>query len=165
VHDRTFLFGPGLRRHRQRNHPRRPDVEVGTRPPRRLALLGLIAGPLILIRATLVLFDVVDPGDPTDVLAVPEFIWEAAPGLLPTDQGLPVGTHAGRCELTAQNGRPDPHGGAGGGQPAPLCEHLFCMDHRIRCSVSSEASSRGGTNRPRAKRAPTRQQRESGSRS
>jgi hypothetical protein len=33
VHDRTFLFGPGLRRHRQRNHPRRPDVEVGTRPP------------------------------------------------------------------------------------------------------------------------------------
>jgi Domain of unknown function (DUF4386) len=88
VHDRTFLFGPGF------------CVGVGNGiilgalmwksrlVPRRLALLGLIAGPLILIRATLILFDVVDPGDVTDLLGVPEFIWEAALGFYPLIKGF-----------------------------------------------------------------------------
>jgi hypothetical protein len=88
VHDRTFLFGPGF------------CVGVGNGiilgslmwksglVPRRLALLGLIAGPLILIRATLILFDVVDPGDATDLLGVPEFIWEAGLGFYPLIKGF-----------------------------------------------------------------------------
>jgi hypothetical protein len=38
-------------------------------------------------RATLILFDVVDPGDATDVLAVPEIVWEAALGLYPLIRG------------------------------------------------------------------------------
>jgi hypothetical protein len=58
--------------------------------PRRLALLGLIAGPLILIRATLILFDVVDPGDATDLLGVPEFIWEAGLGFYPLIKGFRI---------------------------------------------------------------------------
>ena len=90
VHDRTFLFGPGF------------CVGVGNGiilgflmwksglVPRRLALLGLIAGPLILIRATLILFDVVDPGDATDVLGVPEFIWEAGLGFYPLIKGFRI---------------------------------------------------------------------------
>ncbi len=45
-------------------------------------MLGLIGGPHILITAILILFDVVDPGDATDVLAVPEILWKARnPGL------------------------------------------------------------------------------------
>jgi hypothetical protein len=90
VHDWTFLFGPGF------------CVGVGNGiilgclmwksglVPRRLALVGLIAGPLILVRATLILFDVVDPGDATDVLAVPEIIWEAGLGFYPLIKGFRI---------------------------------------------------------------------------
>ena len=88
VHDLTFLFGPGF------------CVGVGNGiilgalmwksglVPRRMAMLGLIAGPLILIRATLMLFDVVEPGDMTDVLVVPEILWEASLGLYPLIKGF-----------------------------------------------------------------------------
>ena len=88
VHDWTFLFGPGF------------CVGVGNGIilgalmfktgllPRRLALLGLIGGPLVLIRSTLILFDVVDPGDATDVLVVPEILWELSLGLYPLIKGF-----------------------------------------------------------------------------
>jgi len=90
LHDGTTLFGPGF------------CVGVGNGIilgylmwksgliPRRLALLGLIAGPLILIRALLVLFNVVDPGDATDLLGVPEFIWEAGLGFYPLIKGFNI---------------------------------------------------------------------------
>ena len=88
VHDWTFLFGPGF------------CVGVGNGiilgalmlksglVPRPLAILGLIAGSLILIRAILILFDVTDPGDATDLLGVPEFIWEAGLGFYPLIKGF-----------------------------------------------------------------------------
>src|SRR3954451_6317094 len=88
IHDWTFLFGPGF------------CVGVGNGiilgalmwksrlVPRPMAMLGLIAGPLVLIRATLILFDVVEPGDATDVLAVPEILWEAALGFYPLIKGF-----------------------------------------------------------------------------
>lgn len=88
VHDWTFLFGPGF------------CVAVGNGivlgalmyksglVPRRLAMLGLVAGPLILIRTILILFDVVEPGDATDVLAVPEILWEAGLGFYPLIKGF-----------------------------------------------------------------------------
>jgi hypothetical protein len=94
IHDWTFLFGPGF------------CVGVGNGiilgalmwksglVPRRMAMLGLVAGPLILARATLILFDVVDPGDATDVLAVPEILWEASLGFYPLIKGFK--TPAGR---------------------------------------------------------------------
>jgi len=90
VHDWTFLFGPGF------------CVAIGNGiilgalmyksglVPRRMALIGLVAGPLILVRTVLILFDVVDPGDPTDVLAVPEIVWEAALGFYPLIKGFRI---------------------------------------------------------------------------
>ena len=66
VHEWTFLFGPGF------------CVGVGNGiilgalmwksglVPRRMAILGLTGGPLVLVRAILILFDVVEPGDATD---------------------------------------------------------------------------------------------------
>jgi len=90
VKDWTFLFGPGF------------CVGVGNGIilgalmwksgliPRRLALLGLVGGPLILIRATLIMFDVVDHGDPTDILAVPEILWELSLGLYPLVKGFNI---------------------------------------------------------------------------
>lgn len=102
LYDRTFLFGPGF------------CVGIGNGiilgylmwksglVPRRLALLGLIAGPLIILRATLILFGVVAPGDPTDLLGVPEFIWEAGLGFYPLIKGfrIPPAPPAPSRELT-----------------------------------------------------------------
>jgi hypothetical protein len=90
VHDWTFLFGPGF------------CVAIGNGiilgalmyksglVPRRMAMIGLVAGPLLLIRAVLILFDVVDPGDLTAVLALPEIVWEAALGFYPLIKGFRI---------------------------------------------------------------------------
>jgi len=56
--------------------------------PRRMALLGLIGGPLVLVLASLILFDVVERGDATDILVVPEILWEAALGFYPLIKGF-----------------------------------------------------------------------------
>lgn len=108
VHDWTFLFGPGF------------CVGVGNGiilgylmwksglVPRRLAILGLIGGPLLLIRATLILFGVVDHGDATDVLAAPEIVWEAGLGLYALIKGfkfppVPKIAHADDAQLGTGN--------------------------------------------------------------
>lgn len=94
IHDWTFLFGPGF------------CVGIGNGiilgalmwksglVPRRMAMLGLIGGPLVVIRSILILFGVVEPGDPTDVLVVPEILWEASLGFYPLIKGFktPVAT-------------------------------------------------------------------------
>jgi hypothetical protein len=49
--------------------------------PRRMAWLGLIGGPLLLIGNIGVLFDAFDPSGLVNVLVVPEFIWEAFLGI------------------------------------------------------------------------------------
>jgi hypothetical protein len=90
VHDWTFLFGPGF------------CVGVGNGiilsalmwkaglVPRQLVLVGLVAGPLLLIRATLILFDVVDQSSAASVLAVPEIVWEAGLGIYPLIKGFKI---------------------------------------------------------------------------
>jgi hypothetical protein len=72
--------------------------------PRRMAMLGLIGGPLILIRATLILFDVVEPGDATDVLAVPEILMGGGARPLPAHQGVQDAVGAARRRLAIQDG-------------------------------------------------------------
>ncbi|MDP9299064.1 MAG: DUF4386 domain-containing protein [Actinomycetota bacterium] len=82
IHDWTFLLGPGW------------VVGVGNGlllgylmyrselVPRRMAILGLIGGPLIILSGTLVLFDVIEPGSGAQVIAtVPEFFWELSLGI------------------------------------------------------------------------------------
>ena len=50
--------------------------------PPRLALLGLVGGPLIILSGTLVMFDVAEPGGTLQSLStIPEFIWELGLGL------------------------------------------------------------------------------------
>ena len=50
--------------------------------PRRLALLGLIAGPVLLARFVGILFGVFEPGSVLGgLMVVPEFIWELAFGI------------------------------------------------------------------------------------
>jgi len=50
--------------------------------PRRMALLGLIGGPLAVAGGTLVLFGAFNPGSaPLFLITVPEIVWEAALGI------------------------------------------------------------------------------------
>jgi hypothetical protein len=82
IHDWTFLLGPGW------------IVGVGNGlilgylmfrsglVPRRMAMLGLIGGPLIIISGTAVLFNVIEPGSTAQVIAtIPEFFWELSLGI------------------------------------------------------------------------------------
>ena len=57
--------------------------------PRRLAMLGLIGGPLQTLAGTGVLFDLYDAGGPVQSIAtIPEIIWELSLGIYPLVKGF-----------------------------------------------------------------------------
>lgn len=89
IKDWTFLLGPGVM------------VGLGNGlilgwlmyrsqlVPRRMAMLGLVGGPLILISGLAVLFGAIEPGGTAQALAtVPEFLWELSLGLYLTFRGF-----------------------------------------------------------------------------
>jgi hypothetical protein len=86
--DWTFLFGPGL------VVPFGNGLILGYLMyssglvPRRMAWLGLVGGPLLLIGNVGVLFDVWDPAGAVNVLVVPEFLWELSLGIYATVWGF-----------------------------------------------------------------------------
>ncbi len=82
IHDWTFLLGPGF------------IVGIGNGlllgylmyrsglVPRRMAMLGIVGGPLLCAAGVLVLFGVIDAGSPVQAIAtIPEFIWELSLGI------------------------------------------------------------------------------------
>jgi hypothetical protein len=79
--DWTFLFGPGL------VVPFGNGLILGYLMyssglvPRRMAWLGLIGGPLLLIGNVGVLFDWWDQTGAVNILVVPEFLWELSLGI------------------------------------------------------------------------------------
>ena len=88
VKDWSFQFGPGF------------VVPIGNgmllgwmmyrsgMVPRRLAMFGLVGGPVLFAASTGILFGVLDKGDPLYAIAVaPEFIWELALGVYLTATG------------------------------------------------------------------------------
>jgi hypothetical protein len=89
IKDWTFLLGPGF------------VVGVGNGlvlgylmyrsglVPRRMAMLGLVGGPLICASGVAVLFGVDDPGGPLQGIAtIPEFLWELSLGIYLTVNGF-----------------------------------------------------------------------------
>src|ERR1700742_4169010 len=57
--------------------------------PRKMAWLGLIGGPLIILSGTLVLFGVDHPGGPLQGIAtIPEFLWELSLGIYCSVKGF-----------------------------------------------------------------------------
>ena len=89
IKDWTFLLGPGF------------VVGIGNGlllgylmyrselVPRRMAMLGLVAGPLIIISGIAVMFGVDQPGGPLQGIAtIPEFIWELSLGIYPLVWGF-----------------------------------------------------------------------------
>src|SRR4026208_848697 len=79
--DWTFLFGPGF------IVPFGNGLLLGYLMyksglvPRRMAWLGLIGGPLLLIGNIGVLFDLWDQTGAVNILVVPEFLWELSLGI------------------------------------------------------------------------------------
>lgn len=107
IKDWTFLLGPGM------------VVGVGNGlilgylmygsrlVPRRLAMLGIVGGPVLLAAGIGVLFGVVEPGGTVQSLAtVPEFVWELSLGIYLTVLGL-RGRSAAR-DARALTGEPQP---------------------------------------------------------
>ena len=86
--DWTFLFGPGL------IVPFGNGLILGYLMyssglvPRRMAWLGLIGGPLLLIGNIGVLFDWWDPAGAVNVLVIPEFLWELSLGIYAAVSGF-----------------------------------------------------------------------------
>jgi hypothetical protein len=57
--------------------------------PRRLAMLGLIGGPLICVSGIAVLFGAIDQGSAWQgVATIPEFLWELSLGIYLTVKGF-----------------------------------------------------------------------------
>jgi uncharacterized protein DUF4386 len=57
--------------------------------PRRMALLGLIGGPMLIVSFVLILFGVYENGSgPAFLMAVPEIVWEASLGIYPAWKGF-----------------------------------------------------------------------------
>jgi hypothetical protein len=80
--------------------------------PRKMAVLGLVGGPLIILSGTAVLFGVADAGGTLQGIAtIPEFLWELSLGIYCTVKGfrpsspiLQAGAREDRVEA-----RPAPH--------------------------------------------------------
>jgi Domain of unknown function (DUF4386) len=57
--------------------------------PRGLSIFGLIGGPLLIIAAVLVMFDVIETGSPIDgLMTIPEAFWERSLGFYLTVKGF-----------------------------------------------------------------------------
>ena len=106
VHDATFLLGPGF------------VVGVGNGlilgylmyrsglMPRRLAMFGLVGGPLVCLSGIAVIFGAFDAGPgPQAIATIPEIIWEASIGIYLTFKGFkrtsPVLGGSGRTAAAA----------------------------------------------------------------
>jgi hypothetical protein len=101
VHDATFLLGPGF------------VVGVGNGMilgyfmytsglmPRRLAMFGLVGGPLVCLSGIAVIFGAFDEGSaPQFLFTIPEIIWEASIGIYLTFKGF-------KTTAPVLNDRPD----------------------------------------------------------
>jgi Domain of unknown function (DUF4386) len=108
VKDWTFLLGPGF------------IVGIGNGiilgylmyksglVPRRMAMLGLIGGPLICLSGIAILFDVIELGSPAQGIAtIPEFAWELSLGVYLAVKGFkPCPILRDDRRSAAENGAP-----------------------------------------------------------
>jgi hypothetical protein len=107
TYDWAFLFGPGL------------VVGFGNGlmlgylmyrsglVPRRMAMLGLIGGPMLIISFVLILFGVYENGSgPAFLLALPEIAWEASLGIYAAWKGFRPSPITGTGDLREETPKP-----------------------------------------------------------
>ena len=69
--------------------------------PRRMAMLGLIGGPLLILSFVLILFGVYENGSgPSTLLALPEIAWEVSLGIYAAWKGFRTTSPLAEPELT-----------------------------------------------------------------
>jgi hypothetical protein len=82
INERAFLIGPGFFAGVANGMILGYLMYRSGLVPRRLAILGLIGGPLIVVSGIAVMFDVIDRGSTLQGIAtIPEFIWELSFGI------------------------------------------------------------------------------------
>jgi len=89
VHDWTFLFGPGYMAGIGNGILLGYLMYKSELVPRRMALLGLIGGPLAVASATATLFGIYDQVSVwASIAIIPEFLWELSLGIWLTVRGF-----------------------------------------------------------------------------
>jgi hypothetical protein len=95
----AFLFGPGLVAGIGNGLLLGYLMYRSGLVPPRMALLGLIGGPLLILSFVLTLFDVYDNGSaPSGLLALPEIAWEASLGIYAAWKGFRTDSPIARPE-------------------------------------------------------------------
>lgn len=89
TYDWAFLFGPGLVVGFGNGLMLGYLMYKSGLLPRRMAMLGLIGGPMLILSFGLILFGVYENGSaPAFLLAVPEIVWEASLGIYAAWKGF-----------------------------------------------------------------------------
>jgi hypothetical protein len=82
LHDWTFLFGPGILAGVGNGMLLGYLMYRSGLVPRRMAMLGLIGGPVLVAAAVAILFGVIEAGSVWQIVAtLPEFLWELSLGI------------------------------------------------------------------------------------
>ena len=97
----AFLFGPGLVVGFGNGLMLGYLMYRSDLVPRRMAMLGLIGGPLLILSFVLTLFDVYENGSgPSTLLALPEIAWEASLGIYAAWKGFRTTSPLAEPEMT-----------------------------------------------------------------
>ena len=89
TYDWAFLFGPGLVVGFGNGLMLGYLMYKSGLMPRRLAMLGLIGGPMLILSFVLILFGVYENGSgPSALMALPEIVWELSLGIYPAWKGF-----------------------------------------------------------------------------
>lgn len=102
IHDWTFLLGPGLLAGLGNGLLLGSLLYRSALVPRRMALLGLIGGPLIFASGIAVLFGLYQQVSPVSAIAtIPEFFWELSLGIWLIVKGFNAPASASASPMTA----------------------------------------------------------------
>ena len=107
LHDWTFLFGPGILAGVGNGMLLGYLMYRSGLVPRRMAVLGLIGGPVLVAAAVAVLFGVFEAGSVWQIIAImPEFFWELSLGIWLIVRGFnPSAAILSEPDTTDVNGR------------------------------------------------------------
>ena len=122
IHDRAFLLGPGIFAGVANGMILSYLMYRSGLMPRGMAILGLIAGPVLVAAAIAVMFDVIERGGTVQGIAtIPEFIWELSFGVYLIVKGFkpsPITSdslpESGPVQRDGDPGMPVPRAGSDG---------------------------------------------------
>jgi hypothetical protein len=121
IHDRAFLLGPGIFAGVANGMILSYLMYRSGLVPRGMAMLGLIAGPVLVAAAIAVMFDVIERGSTVQSIAtIPEFFWELSFGVYLIVKGFKPSpivsdslTGPGPAQRDGEPGEPAPRPGDG----------------------------------------------------